>query len=30
MLIPYWGEKLGKTQMNARQVSARGGIYAVS
>ena len=25
MLIPYWGEKLGKTQMNARQVSARGG-----
>ncbi|MNO96466.1 Phenazine biosynthesis-like protein [compost metagenome] len=25
MLIPYWSEKLGKTQMNARQVSARGG-----
>ncbi|HDT6544693.1 TPA: PhzF family phenazine biosynthesis protein [Kluyvera ascorbata] len=25
MLIPYWGEKLGKTQMLARQVSARGG-----
>lgn len=25
MLIPYWGTKLGKTQMLARQVSARGG-----
>lgn len=25
MLIPYWGEKLGKTQMLARQVSQRGG-----
>lgn len=25
MLIPYWGDKLGKTQMLARQVSARGG-----
>jgi len=25
MLIPYWGEKLGKTHMQARQVSARGG-----
>ncbi|WP_288878186.1 PhzF family phenazine biosynthesis protein [uncultured Kosakonia sp.] len=25
MLIPYWGEKLGKTVMQARQVSARGG-----
>jgi predicted PhzF superfamily epimerase YddE/YHI9 len=25
MLIPYWSEKLGKTQMQARQVSARGG-----
>ena len=25
MLIPYWGAKLGKTQMLARQVSARGG-----
>ncbi|MBM3070278.1 PhzF family phenazine biosynthesis protein [Lelliottia sp. RWM.1] len=25
MLIPYWSEKLGKTRMNARQVSARGG-----
>lgn len=25
MLIPYWGEKLGKKQMQARQVSARGG-----
>ena len=25
MLIPYWRAKLGKTQMLARQVSARGG-----
>lgn len=25
MLIPYWGEKLGKTEMLAHQVSARGG-----
>lgn len=25
MLIPYWGEKLGKTQLQARQVSARSG-----
>jgi diaminopimelate epimerase len=25
MLIPYWREKLGKTVMFARQVSARGG-----
>ncbi|WP_312924506.1 PhzF family phenazine biosynthesis protein [Atlantibacter hermannii] len=25
MLIPYWAEKLGKTDMLARQVSARGG-----
>ncbi|WP_435930319.1 PhzF family phenazine biosynthesis protein [Dryocola sp. BD613] len=25
MLIPYWAEKLGKTQMFARQVSGRGG-----
>ncbi|ELY2508614.1 PhzF family phenazine biosynthesis protein [Cronobacter sakazakii] len=25
MLIPFWGEKLGKTAMMARQVSARGG-----
>ncbi|MBB1200912.1 PhzF family phenazine biosynthesis protein [Enterobacteriaceae bacterium 89] len=25
MLIPYWSEKLGKTQMLARQLSARGG-----
>lgn len=25
MLIPYWGEKLGKNLMQARQVSARGG-----
>lgn len=25
-LIPYWGERLGKSQMIAKQVSARGGI----
>ena len=25
MLIPYWSEKLAKTRLNARQVSARGG-----
>ncbi len=25
MLIPYWGDKLGKTTMFARQLSARGG-----
>lgn len=25
MLIPYWSEKLGKTAMFARQISARGG-----
>lgn len=25
MLIPYWGERLGKKQMQARQISARGG-----
>ncbi|RAU37846.1 PhzF family phenazine biosynthesis protein [Enterobacter sp. ECC-175] len=25
MLIPYWSARLGKTQLNARQVSARGG-----
>ena len=25
MLIPYWSEKLNKTQMLARQISARGG-----
>ncbi|HGU9973686.1 PhzF family phenazine biosynthesis protein [Enterobacter ludwigii] len=25
MLIPYWSEKLGKTVLNARQVSRRGG-----
>ncbi|MGS6386190.1 PhzF family phenazine biosynthesis protein, partial [Enterobacter hormaechei] len=24
MLIPYWSDKLGKTQMSARQVSLRG------
>ena len=26
MLIPFWSEKLGKTELVARQVSARGGI----
>ncbi|WP_039058348.1 PhzF family phenazine biosynthesis protein [Enterobacter sp. Bisph1] len=26
MLIPYWGEKLAKKTMQARQVSARGGV----
>ncbi len=26
MLIPFWAEKLGKTEMVAKQVSARGGI----
>ncbi|MEW7315042.1 PhzF family phenazine biosynthesis protein [Buttiauxella gaviniae] len=25
MLIPYWAERLGKTRLNARQVSKRGG-----
>jgi len=25
MLIPYWSEKLNKTSLFARQVSARGG-----
>ena len=25
-LIPYWAEKLGKTEMNAKQVSKRGGL----
>ena len=24
-LIPYWAEKLGKTKLRARQISARGG-----
>ena len=28
-LAPYWGEKLGKTLMNAEQVSARGGAMLV-
>lgn len=28
MLIPYWAEKLGKTVLSARQVSARGGDLA--
>jgi len=26
VLVPYWAEKLGKTSLNARQVSERGGI----
>lgn len=26
VLVPYWSEKLGKTQLDARQVSARGGV----
>ena len=25
-LIPYWSERLGKTKMNAKQISERGGI----
>jgi predicted PhzF superfamily epimerase YddE/YHI9 len=25
VLVPYWAEKLGKTELRARQVSARGG-----
>ena len=28
-LAPYWGEKLGKSLMNAEQVSARGGVLLV-
>jgi predicted PhzF superfamily epimerase YddE/YHI9 len=24
-LVPYWAERLGKTRLSARQVSARGG-----
>jgi predicted PhzF superfamily epimerase YddE/YHI9 len=24
-IIPYWGEKLGTTELEARQLSARGG-----
>jgi len=24
-LVPYWAERLGKTRLHARQVSARGG-----
>jgi predicted PhzF superfamily epimerase YddE/YHI9 len=30
MLIPYWSEKLGKTQLNARQVSGGAGICAAN
>ena len=26
VLVPYWAEKLGKGQLNARQVSSRGGV----
>jgi len=26
VLAPYWGERLGKTRLQARQVSARGGV----
>jgi PhzF family phenazine biosynthesis protein len=26
MLIPYWAEQLGKTELTAKQISARGGI----
>ena len=26
VLVPYWAEKLGKTQLNARQISTRGGV----
>jgi PhzF family phenazine biosynthesis protein len=26
MLIPFWAEKLGKNELNAKQISARGGI----
>jgi predicted PhzF superfamily epimerase YddE/YHI9 len=29
MLTPYWSERLGKTKMTARQVSARGGELTV-
>jgi predicted PhzF superfamily epimerase YddE/YHI9 len=25
MLTPYWAERLGKNEMKARQISARGG-----
>jgi PhzF family phenazine biosynthesis protein len=26
VLVPYWSEQLGKTQLDARQISARGGV----
>lgn len=26
VLVPYWAEKLGKTRLDARQISARGGV----
>ena len=30
MLTPYWAERLGKTELQARQISARGGELACS
>jgi predicted PhzF superfamily epimerase YddE/YHI9 len=27
-LVPYWGERLGRTKLRARQVSRRGGDIA--
>ena len=29
-LVPYWAERLGKTSLAARQVSARGGVVRIS
>lgn len=29
LMTPYWSERLGKTQLEARQISARGGILQV-
>ena len=26
VLVPYWSERLGKTRLDARQISARGGV----
>jgi len=26
VLVPYWSEQLGKTELEARQISARGGV----
>ncbi len=28
LLVPYWAERLGKTELAARQISRRGGILA--